>query len=242
MKPLLLISFLFFSNRLFCQDTIFLNQNYDELYNSKNAKYYKIVKYNDKDSARALKSIYFLNGNLHIETHYSDYENRILDGKKKEWNEEGKLIRIINYKLDKKDGELITFWENDTIKRIDNYKEDSLINGKCYNIKGEEIEYFDYFILPQFPGGKGELKNFLSKEIAYPRSAQENEISGRVLVEFNVKLDGSIYNIRIKESVDNDLDNEAIRVVQLMPKWIPGLLDGIPVNTSFTLPIKFTIQ
>ncbi|MBK8671611.1 MAG: hypothetical protein IPN93_01060 [Bacteroidetes bacterium] len=102
MKPLLLISFLFFSNRLFCQDTIFLNQNYDELYNSKNAKYYKIVKYNDKDSARALKNIYFLNGNLHIETHYSDYENRILDGKKKEWNEEGKLIRIINYKLDKK--------------------------------------------------------------------------------------------------------------------------------------------
>ena len=82
----------------------------------------------------------------------------------------------------------------------------------------------------------------LSKEIVYPSSAQENEISGRVLVEFNVKLDGSIYNIRIKESLDIDLDNEAIRVVQLMPKWIPGLLDGIPVNTSFTLPIKFTIQ
>jgi TonB family protein len=62
------------------------------------------------------------------------------------------------------------------------------------------------------------------------------------LVQFNVKLDGTIYNIKIKESVDNDLDNEAIRVVQLMPKWNPGLLDGTPVNVSFTLPVKFTIQ
>jgi TonB family protein len=242
MKILVFLSLMLCNNWLFSQDTIFLNQNYNELYSSKNAKYYKIIKYVDADSLKATNSIYFLNGNLHSEDNYSDYTNRILDGKSKEWNEEGKLLKIINYKLDKKDGELITYWENDTIKRIDNYINDSLLNGKCYNINGEEIEYFDYFIFPQFPGGKGELIKFLSKEIIYPRSALENDISGKVLVQFNVKLDGTIYNIKIKESVDNDLDNEAIRVVQLMPKWNPGLLDGTPVNVSFTLPVKFTIQ
>ena len=72
--------------------------------------------------------------------------------------------------------------------------------------------------------------------------AQENNIQGKVFVQFVIEKDGSVSNVNVTRSVDPSLDKEAIRVIQSMPKWIPGKQQGVPVSVRFTLPITFKIQ
>lgn len=94
----------------------------------------------------------------------------------------------------------------------------------------------------QFPGGQAALSKWLSNNLRYPERAQQNDIQGRVIVEFIVNLDGSIQNVKVIKGVDKDLDNEAIRVVKKMPKWQPGKNNGVAVRSYFTLPVNFKLQ
>ena len=94
----------------------------------------------------------------------------------------------------------------------------------------------------EFPGGTSALMTWLGKNIAYPEAAQQNGISGRVVVKFIVEKDGSISGVSIVKGVDKDLDNEAIRVIKKMPKWQPGKNGGKAVRSYFTLPVTFKLQ
>ena len=94
----------------------------------------------------------------------------------------------------------------------------------------------------EFPGGMTALMKWLSANIRYPESAQQNNVQGRVLVKFIVEKDGSITNAQVIRSVDSDLDREALRVVSKMPKWMPGKNGGMPVRSYFTLPVSFRLQ
>lgn len=96
-------------------------------------------------------------------------------------------------------------------------------------------------VMPQFPGGQSELMAYLAKNIKYPATAQENGTQGRVIVEFVVKSDGSISDVQVARSVDPALDQEAIRLIEAMPKWIPGRQNGQNVNVKYTLPILFKL-
>ncbi len=96
--------------------------------------------------------------------------------------------------------------------------------------------------MPQFPGGMGEAMKFLAQNIKYPSVAQEAKIEGRVIVQFLVGKDGSVSDIKTVRSVSPELDAEAIRVVSLMPKWIPGKQRGKAVAVKYTMPIMFRLQ
>ncbi|SCD19813.1 TonB family protein [Proteiniphilum saccharofermentans] len=95
---------------------------------------------------------------------------------------------------------------------------------------------------PSFPGGLEALSKFLSENIRYPVMAQENGIQGKVIVKFVVSKTGDISNIQIFRGVDTSLDSEAVRVVQAMPKWIPGKQKGKAVAVYFTLPVEFRLH
>ena len=95
---------------------------------------------------------------------------------------------------------------------------------------------------PTFPGGEAELMKWLGNNLNYPIRAQENGISGRVIVGFVVEKDGSISNVQVVKGVDKDLDNEAVRVVKKMPKWQPGKNNGHSVRAFFNLPVKFELK
>jgi protein TonB len=95
---------------------------------------------------------------------------------------------------------------------------------------------------PEFPGGTTALMKFLNDNLNYPVVAQENGIKGRVTLKFVVSRDGSVGNIQVLKGVDPSLDKEAVRVVQSMPKWIPGKQNGKNVNVWFTLPVNFTLN
>lgn len=96
--------------------------------------------------------------------------------------------------------------------------------------------------MPDFPGGQAALMQYLAKNIKYPAIAKENGTQGRVIVQVIIDRDGSITEPKIERSVDRDLDREAIRVVQSMPKWKPGMQRGKAVRVKFTIPVMFRMQ
>ncbi|MDI9605256.1 MAG: TonB family protein [Bacteroidota bacterium] len=95
---------------------------------------------------------------------------------------------------------------------------------------------------PEFPGGIAELHKYLSDNIRYPVIAQENGIEGRVIVRFVVSKTGEISDVEVLRGVDPSLDKEAVRVVESMPKWIPGRQRGRAVPVYFTLPVLFRLN
>jgi TonB family protein len=95
---------------------------------------------------------------------------------------------------------------------------------------------------PQFPGGEKALVDFLSNTIRYPEEAQKQKWEGKTLVAFSVNEDGSITNARVLKSSWLVLDNEALRVVRMMPKWIPATENGITKREMVVLPIVFDLK
>lgn len=96
--------------------------------------------------------------------------------------------------------------------------------------------------MPAFPGGDGELMKYLSSHINYPPMAMENNIQGRVIVQFVVTKTGKVGEVKVVRGVDRDLDNEAVRVVKSLPDFIPGRMNGQAVNVWYTLPVTFKLQ
>lgn len=95
---------------------------------------------------------------------------------------------------------------------------------------------------PYFPGGDAEMYRWIAENMNYPAAAAEDGASGRVVVEFVINKDGSISNARVVRSRHPALDQEALRLVNSMPRWIPGRNDGKLVNVTYCLPISFRLQ
>jgi TonB family protein len=95
---------------------------------------------------------------------------------------------------------------------------------------------------PQFPGGDKALVDFLTNTVRYPEEAQKQKWEGKTLVAFSVNEDGSISNPRVLKSSWVVLDNEALRVVRMMPKWIPASENGINKKEMVVLPITFDLK
>ena len=93
-----------------------------------------------------------------------------------------------------------------------------------------------------FPGGEDERNRFLATNIHYPETAEKNGIQGKVFITFVVEKDRTISNVRTLRGIGGGCDEEAVRVIRLMPKWIPGRQRGLPVRVQFNLPIKFTLS
>ena len=96
--------------------------------------------------------------------------------------------------------------------------------------------------LPVFPSGMEGLMAFLRENVRYPDLAHKQGVQGRVIVQFVVNRDGSISDAKVIKSVHEYLDKEALRVVNAMPYWKPGVKDGEKVRVQFTLPITFRLQ
>lgn len=93
---------------------------------------------------------------------------------------------------------------------------------------------------PQFPGGHIALVEYLSKNIKFPKEKEKENVRARVVASFTVDKDGSITDARIVRSQGEAFDNEALRVINGMPKWIPGMQNGKAVSVKYTLPITFS--
>jgi len=114
------------------------------------------------------------------------------------------------------------------------------VKGNSDTLKEEHIHMIAE-IAPQFPGGEDSLRMFIRWNLRYPAQGGLPE-EGTVFVTFVVEIDGSLSNIEVLRGLHGALDPEAIRVVKLMPNWIPGKTRGKAVRTRFIMPIRFDIR
>ena len=95
---------------------------------------------------------------------------------------------------------------------------------------------------PKYIGGDEARIKFLQNNIQYPEKAREVGISGTIIVTFVVEKDGSLTDIRILRGIGGGCDEEAVRVIKLMPNWNPGKQRGKAVRVQFNMPVKFTLE
>lgn len=170
------------------------------------------------------------------------YKNGELQGNKKSWFENGDLDKEIDFLDGKYDGELITYWSNGKVKRRDVYENDVLIEGNCFSSQGLDTAFYDYFIMPEFPGGVEKLYEFLGKNIRYPQEAKESGTKGKVYIQFVVERSGELVDVVVARGIGNGCDMEAIRVVKKMPKWNAGYQNGFAVRVKYTLPVVYHLR
>lgn len=133
------------------------------------------------------------------------------------------------------------------ISEISATTKDSIVTPFLPDCKGEEVYNSRVYKftkkMPQFPGGNKALMNFIKNSLVYPEEALKNNLSGRVVLDLIIGIDGSIDHINISESSNHEsLDRAAIAGVKNMPKWIPGELDGDPIRVKHALPIQFRLK
>jgi TonB family protein len=97
-------------------------------------------------------------------------------------------------------------------------------------------------VMPEFPGGEVALLKWISENLKYPENAKKNNIQGRISCTFAVEKDGSVSNVRIKNPLDPELDAEAIRVLQMLPKFTPGKNKGETVRVKYNVPVRFRMD
>jgi len=135
--------------------------------------------------------------------------------------------------------------ENEEIESPEYYIPEFTDNPSLYDIPEEQIEETVYnpSIKPKFPGGISALKQFIANNTVYPIPAKENNIEGTVFIRFEVTKKGTIGKISvINKTVDEILQNEAVRVIKTLPRFKPGIQNGKPVNVWFSLPVSFKLK
>ena len=152
------------------------------------------------------------------------------------------VIEEIEIVEDDKETESIDFSTEDDDKKIQ-----EIVAAPVQTVEEEEdpeenVVFQVVETMPDFPGGRKALMEYLSENIKYPTIAAENNIQGRVVCQFTVWKDGTIRDIQVVRGIDPALDREAVRVIQSMPKWSAGKQRGKAVNCRFTLPVMFRLQ
>jgi len=96
--------------------------------------------------------------------------------------------------------------------------------------------------MPLFPGGEKALLDFIYSNIQYPEKAKQENIQGRVILRFCINYKGGVEQVTVIKGVDPSLDNEAVRVIKMLPQWQPGKQGGKPVNVWYSVPVTFQLR
>ena len=131
---------------------------------------------------------------------------------------------------------------DDLTKTIREHKDEVIVEEKKPEPKDDNKVFTAVEQPPTFPGGDAALLQYIASHIKYPAVAQENNIQGRVVVQFVVTKSGKVGEVKVVRGKDPDLDKEAVRVVKSLPNFIPGKMNGNAVNVWYTLPINFKLQ
>jgi TonB family protein len=238
MNKLFFFFFILFTTNLSAQDTVYFRMRSRPVKTLQEAKYYEVTSYNSKDSNQYQMKRYTVTGKLEYEYNYIDFKKKIYTTKI--WKND--TLFHVSYNIDNKSKDT-TYWANGKIKST--YENDNFTNiskQKCFNLKGQLEECKTFKLdekMPEFPGGEKELFKFLSREVKYPKSCRKKGTERKVQVSFIITKQGKFEDFLIVKSVHPDIDNEAIRVLKLMPNWIPAMQNGNTVEVVYYLPINF---
>lgn len=177
---------------------------------------------------------FYESGNIKAElSFYVKNNEKIREGKSSFWYETGELKNIIYYTENKLDGDRISYWKNGNLKRKDFFKKGKLKNGKCFDENGNEIEYYDFEIQPEFPGGVNEFNKFIKENLINNSNAK-----GKLIFMFTIEDTGKTSTVKIIKDTNPSLKNEILKMFDVMPLWKPAMQDGVPVKVTRTIPIN----
>ncbi|WP_207513675.1 energy transducer TonB [Longitalea luteola] len=221
----------------------YLDKNGDST-GKENAFSYNVVTYTDASKTAYTTRNYTLEGHLNSEISYRDSgKTWLYDGSYITYHKNGKPKVKGSYVRNKLNGELTTWYDNGQVKRKDEYVLDSLISGHCYKANGQDTTWFPYHIGFNYGKSLRELYTFIGRNIKYPKEAKRMGIEGTVHIQFVIEKDGSLSNEKIRRSVSDVIDKEALRVLRAVPGlWQPALTDGEPQRTYAILPIMFKLE
>lgn len=227
---------------VYSQDTLFYNGN--ELVGSKEyCTYFEVRQLKYKKNTYTEQSYYKNGRKRSVLPYYIDEKGvRVRQGKKIQWFENGRKKQLVHFKNNQLHGKVKSYYAKGKLKRREVYRDGNLVKGQCWDERGQKIGHRPYFITAKYTGGDAERQRFLSDNLRYPNVARENEIQGKVRLNFAIEKDGSITAVQVEEAVHESLDREAQRVILKMPKWQPATEDDEPVKSYFALPIQFRLQ
>jgi len=172
-------------------------------------------------SLNGMAKYYYKNGQIESEGKIKD-DNKI--GLWKRYNEDGSFAKEINY-------------QSKLMRKISN-----TVDLNPYSIHFLLNINDSLIVNASFQGGENELYSFIGQNINYPKKAKGMGQSGRVFVTFSINKIGEVYNIDILRGVSEEIDAEVIKIINTMPRWVPGNYLGRPNNIQYRLPIKFSLN
>jgi TonB family protein len=173
---------------------------------------------------------------------YQEFSEGLPDGQYTSWREDGSMKLNAKYHRGTKHGHFQSFYPNGQMVRNDYFENDRLLEGKCYSPEGDEIDYFPYVQMPEYPGGRSALYSFVEKELKYPSEAKKQGREGAVLVLFTIDEEGYVNDPRVVNGDRDYFNQEALRLVKKFPQWIPGKIDGTASPIQVSVPIEFRLR
>jgi len=164
------------------------------------------------------------------------------EGEWKLWFKDGGIEQEGVYIEDKREGEWLFYFESGLVSATVEYENDKGLKVVFWNEEGVEVP-FDGVLErdPEFKGGVKAMNQFISKKLYYPELAREQSIQGTVYIQFLVQKDGTLSEFEVLKSVHPLLDDEAMRVLKLMPRWTPGVSHNRIIDLEFIIPVNFRI-
>ena len=207
------------------------------------ADFYKVKTYNPELN-RVIIAYYSLEGNMFYEYAVLDSIHEKRDGFYKEYYKDGQLKYSKKYKNNLLNGRLTGYYENGVIRRIDFYRNDTLIEGQCFTRTGKDTTHFEQYIPAGYATGNlADFGRYLQETLQYPEKARKQGIEGRVFVNFIIEVNGKITNVKPVKSINKHLDKEAVRVVRgSSGNWKPAIIEGVPSRILYTVPINFKLE
>ena len=152
-------------------------------------------------------------------------------------------VRIIkslpNFTPGRQDGQAVSVWYTVPVSFKHNgeiHNDHSVFDTDHQNTPQDNTVFRSVEQMPQFPGGEAALMKYIQSHLNYPKGT---DVEGRVVLQFVVKADGSIGEVKVLRSVHELLDQEAVRIVKSLPKFTPGRQNGQAVSVWYTLPVSF---
>jgi TonB family protein len=108
--------------------------------------------------------------------------------------------------------------------------------------RGDEVIFTMVEEMPAFPGGDEARVQFITNNLKYPEEAVKSGVEGRVFVTFVIEANGSVTNAKVLRGIGGGCDEEAVRVIESMPRWNAGKQGGKPVRVQFNMPIHFALE
>jgi TonB family protein len=135
----------------------------------------------------------------------------------------------------------VTGFDQNAFTYTEDYQEGKLIAGNSVDVNNDTYTYTQRYVQPVFKGGLAAFGRYLGDGIRYPPFARTQRLEGKVVIAFVVKPDGSLDEFKVLQNPNEQMTAEAIRILKISPKWVPGVMYGKIVSVSYTVPVAFKL-